>query len=171
MGLSGRILLLILIVLGFSQASAADQALKIAIGDKLEELRLPAAKGYGFSLKEQLGKPVMLIWVGDCDTCSSAVKDYSEVASRYEKDNLVTRVIWDADGKSYSSAPSLDLPVLVYDDSLPSTWKVDPVPAVMLISPDGVLDYAFIGNLNRNLEFTNRALAAWLSRNGMEHQR
>ncbi|MCY0965618.1 hypothetical protein [Parathalassolituus penaei] len=175
MGLNCRILLLILTVLGLSQANAAESDnTALLVGDKPGDLRLPAARGYGFSLREQLGKPVLLIWVGDCNiVCRDAVPKYEALAKRYSKDypSLTVRVVRDADGDSYPRDTLSGMSELINDSHLPGAWKVSPVPAVMLISPEGVLDRILVGNLNRNLEFTDRALASWLSSTGLERQR
>ena len=174
MGLSCRILLLILTVLGLSQANAAEpEEVTLKVGDSLGDLRLPTARGYGFSLREQLGYPVMLIWTGDCNiVCRDALPAYEAMAKRYSKDYpLVVRVVRDADSGSYPKTALSGMAELINDSQLPGALKINPVPAVMLISPEGVIDYMLVGNLNRNLEFTDRALASWLSGSGLERQR
>lgn len=175
MGLNCRILLLILTVLGLAQVNAAESDnTALVVGAKPGELRLPAARGYGFSLHEQLGKPVMLIWVGDCNiVCRDAMPKYDALVRRVsiEYPSLVVRVVRDADGDRYPRDTLSGLTELMNDSHLQGAWKVNPVPAVMLISPEGVLDRVLVGNLNRNLEFTDRALASWLSSTGLERQR
>ncbi|MDO6680925.1 MULTISPECIES: TlpA disulfide reductase family protein [unclassified Oceanobacter] len=169
---SSRFLLLILTALisSFSIAEAAPN--KLSIGDTLTELALPPVKGgYALSLEEQRGKPVMLIWVGACKDCQKALGHYERLARQYSKDGLVTWVIWDANDRFVKDAPRTRLPLLAYDQSLTRAWQINPLPAVMLVSPDGTLDYLYAGNLFRNMEFTRRALSHWLSVDGVVRQR
>ncbi|MDO6749943.1 hypothetical protein, partial [Gilvimarinus sp. 1_MG-2023] len=80
-------------------------------------------------------------------------------------------VIWDANDRFVKDAPRTRLPLLAYDQSLTRAWQINPLPAVMLVSPDGTLDYLYAGNLFRNMEFTRRALSHWLSVDGVVRQR
>ena len=113
----------------------------------------------------------MLIWVGDCDRCESHLKQYDELTKRYAEKGLVSWVIWTPEGLDDSEAPDVQLPVLKYSPKLPNAWQIQPQPAVMLVGRDGTLDYLFVGNLRKNLEFANHALANWLGRDDLVHQR
>jgi len=64
----------------------------------------------------------------------------------------------------------VSIPVLKYSPKLPNAWQVQPQPAVMLVGRDGTLDYMFAGNLRKNLEFANHALAYWLDGDDLVRQ-
>ncbi len=164
---SSRLLLLVLALL----LSLTTRAESIAIGNQLDDFTLPVIDGFGKSLYEQRGIPVMLIWVGDCHRCEGALKAYEQLAEKYKASGIVSWVIWTPDGKDDSEAPDIQLPVLKYSAKLPNAWQIQPQPAVMLVSRDSTLDYLFVGNLRKNLEFTNHALAYWLERDDFVHQR
>ncbi|WP_369856295.1 redoxin domain-containing protein [Candidatus Thalassolituus haligoni] len=169
---SSRILLLVLAALIASFSVADTASSKLSIGDTLAELALPPVMGgYAKSLNEQRGKPVMLIWVGPCHQCREALEQYEQLARQYSKNGLVTWVIWDTDDQLVKDAPHTSLPLLAYNQKLTRAWQINPLPAVMLVSPDGTLDYLYAGSLFRNMEFTRRALSHWLSGDGVVHQR
>lgn len=162
-----RFLLLILGVL----LSVGTKAETLSIGKQLDDFTLPAVNGFAKNLTEQRGLPLMLIWVGDCDRCESHLKQYDELTKRYAEKGLVSWVIWTPEGQDDSEAPDVQLPVLKYSPKLPNAWQIQPQPAVMLVGRDGTLDYLFVGNLRKNLEFANHALANWLGRDDLVHQR
>lgn len=143
----------------------------IALGQQLEDFSLPSINGFAKNLTEQRGMPVMLIWVDDCDRCDNALKEYEKLAQRYRNKGLISWVIWTPDGKDDAEAPSVSVPVLKYSPRLPNAWQIQPQPAVMLVDRNGTLDYIFVGNLRKNLEFTNHALAYWLDGDDLVHQR
>lgn len=161
---------LLLLILGFL-ATVGARAETIAIGEQLADFSLPAVNGFARNLTEQRGLPLMLVWSGDCDNCEYQLKKYDALARKYKRKGLVSWAIWTPDGQDDSDAPKVQMPVLKYSPKLPNAWQIQPQPAVMLVGRDGTLDYLFVGNLNKNLEFTNHALAYWLGKDDLVHQR
>merc|ERR1711879_521468 len=146
MGMEHRSRFLLLILGMFLSLTVRSET--IALGQQLEDFCLPSINGFAKNLTEQRGMPVMLIWVDDCDRCDNALKEYEKLAQRYRNKGLISWVIW-----------------------LPNAWQIQPQPAVMLVDRNGTLDYIFVGNLRKNLEFTNHALAYWLDGDDLVHQR
>jgi len=160
MGHQFRLLLLILVT-AFSAQSRAESVGPISLqaGQKITGLTLPTLDNdFGFSIDEQLGHPVMLLWAGECSRCSAELESYERLQQRYASAGLITRVIWTTEEPLLTEAPQTDLPVLVYSNTITNAWSVEPQPAVMLINADGQLEYLFAGKLGRSAKLTSRAL-------------
>ncbi|WP_221793022.1 peroxiredoxin family protein [Oceanobacter mangrovi] len=133
-------------------------------GQPVTGLTLPALRsGFGFNIEEQLGHPVMLLWVGSCESCDKDLPAYEQLLQKYAASGLVSRVIWTAEESLQGQVPKTTLPLLVYSRSLTNAWSVEPQPAVMLINRDGLLAYTFTGRLSRNQSLADRALQQMVS--------
>jgi hypothetical protein len=129
-------------------------------GEKVPNFVMPGSNSSPERLSEKIGKPLMLIWLDDCDQCEEALIDWQYLAESWALEGLETLFIWRK--KSDYSAPRSRLPVLEYEASNLDAWWFEPAPAVMLISPEGILDYLFIDNIDdRKLEVSNK-LKHWL---------
>lgn len=123
---------------------------------------MPAIKVSPQRLSEQVGQPVMLIWLGDCDACEEELISWQYFAETMAAEGLVTWFIWRKN--SSNQAPWSRLPVLEYNNNNKQAWwlKSDASHAVMLINPDGVLDHLFTTDIqNQQSEITN-ILRKWL---------
>lgn len=140
-------------------ADAAENAL--IPGQVIADFSLPSAlHGRGQRLAEQKGRRVMLIRTGHCNQCDELLATYQLLAESHAHDGLVSWVIWTPHGRD--QPPQLRIPVLADDARWHTGWQFEPLPAVMLISPDGVLDYLFTGNLKRNYPETEQTLLRWM---------
>ena len=129
--------------------------------DTVPDFVMPSSNGAPQRLSEQIGSPVMLIWLDDCDHCEEVLIDWQYLAESWAVEGLETFFMWRK--KSDYIAPRSRVTVLEYHASNQEAWWFEPAPAVMLISPEGVLDYLFIDNVNdRKLEIANE-LKLWLS--------
>jgi hypothetical protein len=130
-------------------------------GDKVPDFVMPSSNGAPERLSEKIGKPVMLIWLDDCDPCEEALINWQYLAESWALEGLEAWFIWHK--KSDYPTPRSRLPVLEYETSNRDAWWFESAPAVMLISPEGVLDYLFIDNVDvQRLEVTNK-LKHWLN--------
>jgi hypothetical protein len=129
-------------------------------GDKVPDFVMPSSNGAPQRLSEQIGKPVMLIWLDECDQCEETLIDWQYLAESWEVEGLETWVVLRKHKKHV--APRSRLIVMEYEASNQEAWWFEPSPAVMFISPDGVLDYLFIDQVeDRKLEIANK-LKLWL---------
>jgi hypothetical protein len=129
-------------------------------GDKVPDFVMPSTNGAPQRLSEQVGQPVMLIWLGECNRCEETLIDWQYLAESWAVEGLKTWVIWRKHENHV--APWSRLPVLEYQASNKQAWWFEPSPAVMFISPDGLLDYLFIDKVNeRKVEVANK-LKLWL---------
>jgi hypothetical protein len=150
-----RIWPLFLIV--FSTFSCA-QALEP--GDLVPDFVMLSENGAPQRLSEQVGKPVMLIWLDDCDECSERLIDWIYLAESRAIDDLVTWFVWQP--KDDYKAPWSRLPVLRYSADNKDAWLFQPNPAVMLISPDGALDHLFLHEIDERRDEVAGVLENWL---------
>lgn len=129
-------------------------------GDSVPDFVMLSENGAPQRLSEQVGKPVMLIWLDDCDACAERLIDWQYLAESMAVDELVTWFIWQPK-ESYKS-PWARLPVLRYEADNKEAWLFDPTPAVMLISPNGVLDHLFLYELDERKADVENVLKKWL---------
>lgn len=146
----------ILLIL-FSSATAV-QALEP--GDHVPDFVMASANGAPQRLSEQIGRPVMLVWLNDCNACAEALIDWQYLAESWAVEGLITWFMWRKQ-EGYQ-VPWSRLPILEYHGSNPQAWWFEPSPAVMLISPNGVLDYLFIDNLDARKAEVASELKLWL---------
>lgn len=137
-------------------------------GDNVPDFVMPSTNGAPQRLSEQVGKPVMLIWLDECDRCEEELIDWQYLAESWAVEGLETWVILQKHEKY--SAPWSRLPVLEYQASNQDAWWFEPAPSVMFISPDGKLDYLFISKVEeRKLEIANK-LKVWLKNKEWFHK-
>lgn len=139
---------------------ASAQSLKP--GDLVPDFVMLSENGAPQRLSEQIGKPVMLIWLDDCDECSERLIDWIYLAESRALDNLVTWFIWQPSGDD--QAPWSSLPVLRYKANHEEAWLFQTVPAIMLISPNGVLDHLFLDEIDDNKNEVAEVLENWLQK-------
>ena len=129
-------------------------------GDKVPDFVMPSTNGAPQRLSEQVGQPVMLIWLGECNRCQEALIDWQYLAESWAVEGLETWFVWRK--QENFAAPWSRLPVLEYQASNQQAWWFEPAPAVMFISPEGMLDYLFIDKVDeRKVEIANK-LKLWL---------
>ncbi len=129
-------------------------------GDKVPDFVMASSNGAPQRLSEQIGKPVLLIWLDECDRCEEGLIDWQYMAESWAFEGLKTWVVLRKHKKN--AAPRSRLSVLEHEVSNQEAWWFEPAPAVMFISPDGVLDYLFIDKVEeRKLEIANK-LKLWL---------
>jgi hypothetical protein len=137
---------------------ASVQALEL--GDSVPDFVMLSENGAPQRLSEQVGKPVMLIWLDDCNACSERLIEWQYLAESRAVEGLVTWFIWQP--KDNFKAPWARLPVLSYRANNKDAWLFSRTPAVMLISPDGVLDHLFIIRLDERRAEVAGVLNEWL---------
>ncbi len=129
-------------------------------GDKVPDFVMPSTNGAPQRLSEQVGSPVMLVWLKDCNGCAEDLIDWQYLAESWAVEGLKTWFIWQE--KEGYKAPWSRLPVLAYQLSNPQAWWFEPSPAVMFISPDGILDHLFIDKVNSRKVEVASDLKLWL---------
>lgn len=129
-------------------------------GDLVPDFVMLSENGSPQRLSEQVGKPVMLIWLDDCDGCAERLIEWQYLAESMAVDELVTWFIWQP--KENYKAPWARLPVLTYDIQNKDAWLFAPTPSVMLISPNGVLDHLFLYRLDERKVDVENVLKKWL---------
>jgi peroxiredoxin len=129
-------------------------------GDKVPDFVMPSTNGAPQRLSEQVGSPVMLVWLDHCDACAEDLITWQYLAESWAVEGLETWFMWrKQDG---FSAPWSRLPVLQYEASNQQAWWFEPSPAVMLIDPNGRLDYLFIDAVNSRKTEVAGKLKSWL---------
>lgn len=139
---------------------SASMAQALEPGDKVPDFVMASTNGSPQRLSEQLGKPVMLVWLKDCNACAEELIDWQYLAESWAVEGLTTWFIWSE--QEEFKAPWSRLPVLAYRDSNQQAWWFEPSPAVMLISPDGILDHLFIDKVNSRKAEVANDLKLWL---------
>lgn len=129
-------------------------------GDVVPDFVMPAANGSPQRLSEQVGHPVMLIWLNDCDGCAEELMDWQYLAESWAVEGLQTWFVWRKE-EGYSP-PWSRLPVLIYESSNDHAWWFEPSPAVMFIAPNGVLDYLYIDKVEARTSEIANELKQWL---------
>ena len=146
--------LFLIVFVAFSSVQALEP------GDAVPDFVMFSENGAPQRLSEQIGKPVMLIWLDDCDACAERLIEWQYLAESRAVDELVTWFIWQP--KEDYKAPWARLPVLRYSADNKEAWLFEPTPAVMLISPDGVLDHLFLDRLDERKKEVASELNNWL---------
>lgn len=141
-------------------ASSNTQALEL--GDSIPDFVMASENGAPKRLSEHVGKPVMLIWLDDCDGCAERLIQWQYLAESRAVDGLVTWVIWQPE-EGYQ-APWSRLPILRYESTNKESWLFRPNPAVMLISPNGTLDHIFLQDLDERRSEIAGVLNDWLQK-------
>jgi peroxiredoxin len=144
----------LIVLCSFSSAQALEP------GDQVPDFVMHSENGAPQRLSEQIGKPVMIIWLDDCNACSERLIDWQYQAESRAVDGLVTWFVWQPQ-KDYK-APWSRLPVLSYRENNKDAWLFQPAPAVMLISPDGILDHLFLYRLDERKTEIASTLKSWL---------
>jgi hypothetical protein len=130
-------------------------------GDKVPDFVMTSSNGAPQRLSEVIGKPLMLIWLDDCNRCEEKLIDWQYLAESWAVEGLETWFLWRQ--QADYMPPKSRIPVLVYNAANRDAWWFEPAPAVMLVSPKGVLDYLFIDRVeDRKLEVANE-LKNWLN--------
>src|SRR5690554_7580683 len=95
----------------------ASFASALTIGQPFPNFTLPSAYvGYAQQLKEQHGKPVMLVVLDRCDRCEKKLLRFQHLNISYAIDGLETWIIWQSHKKD--QPPHISLPVLQADSRL-----------------------------------------------------
>lgn len=145
-----------LLIITFTLGTA--EALKP--GDKVADFSLPSLNGAPQRLSEQIGRPVMLIWLNECDACEEALEDWQYLAESWASEGLEAWVVF----RKQETPINLDsrLPLLEYQLSNDQAWWFEPSPAVMFISPAGVLDYLYSDRIDERKVEIAIELKQWL---------
>lgn len=146
---------LLLVALFFS-----SWAMALKPGDKLPDFVLPAENGWPQRLSEQTGTPLMLVWLDGCDGCDEALIEWQYMAESRAVKGLKAWFIYrpeEGDEKTYSR-----LPLLNYRAENKEAWWFDNAPAVMLVSPDGVLDHLYLKDVDGRKDEIAVSLDDWL---------
>lgn len=141
---------------------ACSSAHSIQVGDKVPDFVLPASDGWAQRLSEQVGHPVMLIWLDQCDGCEERLIDWQYLAESHAEKGLVTWFIFKPDGDEQST--NSRIPLLEYHSSNAEGWWFDPAPSVMFISPDGKLDQLYLKDIDGRRAEIAGALKNWLDK-------
>ncbi len=129
-------------------------------GDVVPDFAMPATTGAPQRLSEQIGHPVMLVWLNNCNGCREELADWQLLADSWAAEGLQTWVMWRK--QKGEQAPQTSLPVLIYEASNDQAWWFEPSPAIMFIAPSGTLDYLYINNVDvRKAEIASE-LEQWL---------
>lgn len=147
-------LLLLIAICIFPSAQALEP------GDSVLDFVMLSENGSPQRLSEQIGKPVMLIWLDDCDACAERLIEWQYLAESRAVDDLITWFVWQP--KENFKAPWARLPILRYRADNKEAWLFNPTPAVMLISPDGILDHLFLARLDERRTEVASVLNDWL---------
>lgn len=134
----------------------------LEVGHEVPDFAMPAIKGQPQRLSDYIGQPVMLIWLHDCDGCSEDLIDWQYFAESRADDGLKAFFIWKSD--KGNKAPWSRLPVLEYDKNNKEAWWFESEPAVLLINPDGVLDFLFQGDIESQKSNILDTLKRWLKK-------
>ena len=135
-------------------------AIALEPGDKVPDFVMPSTNGAPQRLSEQVGSPVMLVWLNNCNACAEELIDWQYLAESWAVEGLETWFLWRQ--QEGFKAPWSRLPVLKYEASNQQAWWFEPSPAVMFITPDGVLDYLFIDKVNSRKTEVASELKSWL---------
>lgn len=143
----------------FLSVSTSVQALEL--GEQVKDFVMPT-KGAPHRLSEQIGKPVMLIWLADCDACEEELISWQYFAETMAAEGLVTWFIWR--NNSSNQPPWSRLPVLEYNNNNEQAWWVpsDSPYALMLINPNGDLDYLFTTDIQAEQSEISNTVRKWL---------
>ena len=133
----------------------------IEVGSRVSDFVMPATKGSPQRLSEQVGHPVMLIWLNDCDGCEEELIDWQYLAEIMADEGLIAWFLWRKEASN--KAPWSRLPVLEYNNNKQAWWfESNSNLAVMLINPEGVLDHLFIDDINAQKSEITHILKKWL---------
>lgn len=129
-------------------------------GDFVPDFVMPATNGAPQRLSEQIGSPILLVWLNDCDACEEEQIAWQYLAESMASEGLVSWFVWrEQEG---DRPPRFRLPVLKYEASNDQAWWFEPSPSVMFINPAGQLDYLYIDDVDaRRTEIANE-LKQWL---------
>lgn len=113
----------------------------------------------GQRLFEQRGAPVMLLVLDKCDRCEKSLVFFTQLAERYQSQELVSWVIWTPHNKQ--QPPHLNIPVLNAHShsSLPFEGER---PQIYFINRDGKLAQRLSGSLRSLAKTTEPILETWM---------
>lgn len=129
-------------------------------GDLVPDFVMPATNGAPQRLSEQIGHPIMLVWLNDCDACEEEQIAWQYLAESLSVEGLVAWFVWREE--KGDRPPKLRLPVLKYEASNNQAWWFEPSPAVMFIAPGGRLDHLYIDNVDARRTEIADELKQWL---------
>jgi len=137
----------------------------------LPELSLPSSDGGVVNLSELKGKSLVVLWLQDCGRCVKEVESWNELFSPFVTDEtLFLPIVWENenwllpdlsgnDGKSNYK----EILVLNYSPENRQAWWLDSAPAVMFISPDGVVEDMYLNSIELRKDEIADALGRMLS--------
>ena len=129
-------------------------------GDSVPNFVMSSDNAWPQRLSEQVGQPVMLIWLDGCTECNEWLIDWQDMAESLQEEGLVSWIVYQP--KPEQPKIFSRLPLLRYEASNPEAWWFGQAPAIMLISPDGVLDYLFMRDMSRRKDEINSTMRQWL---------
>jgi len=153
MGYSVRSLFLIALL-----SSASAMALKP--GDPIPDFAMPADKGWPKRISEQLGEPVLLVWLAGCDGCDKDLAMWQDEIHSAVPEGLTSWFLYrPEEGDKTANAK---WPMLKYSADNQQAWWFKETPAVMLVSPDGIVDHLFIKDVEYRKKEIAAEVASWL---------
>lgn len=147
---------LFLIALFFSASAAA-----LKPGDTMPDFAMPADSGWPQRLSEQLGEPVVLVWLSSCDGCDKTLAMWQNEISAQVPGGVKAWFLYrPQEGDKSANA---NWPMLKYSEDNQQAWWFKETPAVMLVSPDGILDHLYIKDVEYRKKEIAAQVASWLS--------
>lgn len=132
--------------------SATAMALKP--GDAIPDFAMPVEKGWPKRMSEQLGEPVLLVWLSSCDGCDKSLSMWQSEIAKAAPQGLKSWFLYrPQEGDKRANAK---WPMLKYSEDNQQAWWFKETPAVMLVSPDGIIDHLYI----KDVEYRKKEIAA-----------
>ncbi|MCP3101494.1 TlpA family protein disulfide reductase [Myxococcus sp. K15C18031901] len=141
---------LLLIGLVFVAVSTWQTRRHARAGTPAPDFTLRTLSGDTVSLESLRGRPVVLAfwapWCGVCGAESSNLSQLRKLAGDSAHVVSVAVAYEDtADVQRFVDAHGVDYPVLLGDDALQRTWRVDVFPTVYFLSPEGHIQRSVVG--------------------------
>lgn len=133
--------------------SANSKPIHGLVGEPAPPFKLPSRGGAAVSLDDFKGKVVLLdFWATWCEPCLRQMPRLAEAQEIIGPDLTVISVnvdeeVENRDGKidAFMNTAKVDFDVLVDDGTAADLYRVESVPALVLVGPDGVVRYADSG--------------------------
>ena len=152
-------------------AKASENSDVIQIEQPLPELSLPSTDGGVINLAELKGKSLVVLWLQDCGRCSDEVANWNKLFSPFvTNETLFLPIVWQNENLLLPNLDSSDekenyndILVLNYSPENQQAWWLDSAPAVMFVSPDGVIEDIYLNSIELRKEEIADALGRMLS--------
>ena len=152
---------------------AASENLNIVqIEQPLPELSLPSSNGGVVNLSELTGKSLVVLWLQDCGRCVDEVESWNKLFSPFvTNETLFFPIVWQNENSLLPDIGSIGsndqknykTEVLTYSPENHQAWWLDSAPAVMFISPDGVIEDMYLNSIELRKDEIADALGRMLS--------